>query len=703
MSAVAELEDSLRAMLALKPPGVSGSKINSITALCIANVQSESVIIQKLFMHFKKTPPTHKLGVLYVVDNVTRKWLDQAKLQGQTISSTAPDGTFAAGVHRVTELMPILMNDIIATAPEDQKDKIKKLLDIWDKGQTFPAPMVALFKEKINAPRPAESTTPPGSPPPNLLSSLQGASSNPSTTGTAPLATAIQGMPNIMEALANIARQNTTAAQANAGLAATAPPFTAPSSGLVQPAPVSIPSQPQLPYLGMTQSLQPPVNVTAPAYSLPAPPPSTYAPVPAQGLPLQGGMSAGGSSIPSVFPPGPQAPAGAQQLALITTLVSQGIPPDQVTKIVQQVMANAPPGGVPGPAAQLGQPGGYPTSGAAAWDAGRDLHDRNGRDPMRSPRQSRGRSRSRSPRGWDSRDSPRSRGNDHGLESGRVGRPDDRDRGRGGRGSDYRQRSPAGRRDQSPPGQELQEGPRWIEYDPSLPSGSIKVLSRTLFVGGVTCSEAELRHQFSQFGQVQTCIVNKEKRHAFVKMYYRRDAERAKVAMDEPRNSQLQLRTRWGVGFGPRDCSDYQTGISVIPIHKLTEADRKWMLTAPFGGSGGRPIESGLCVEEPDIEIGAGVSSKAISRRMQTDKSGHHGPKSTRREDDNNLGAGHGPAGGGGGNRWRRGGRDNRNGNGGERQKNEVDDEPVIAGLPPGFTMGPNGINVPAGFSLGTS
>lgn len=34
------------------------------------------------------------------------------------------------------------------------------------------------------------------------------------------------------------------------------------------------------------------------------------------------------------------------------------------------------------------------------------------------------------------------------------------------------------------------------------------------------------------------------------------------------------------------------------------------MLTAEFGGTGGKPIESGLVVEEPDIEIGAGVSSK---------------------------------------------------------------------------------------------
>ena len=72
------------------------------------------------------------------------------------------------------------------------------------------------------------------------------------------------------------------------------------------------------------------------------------------------------------------------------------------------------------------------------------------------------------------------------------------------------------------------------------------------------------------------------------------------------------------------------------------------MLTAEIGGSGGRPIESGLVVEEPDIEIGAGVSSKAISRRMQTDKSGSHGPQSTR-TGSAGAGVGGGSGGGGGG------------------------------------------------------
>jgi protein NRD1 len=164
------------------------------------------------------------------------------------------------------------------------------------------------------------------------------------------------------------------------------------------------------------------------------------------------------------------------------------------------------------------------------------------------------------------------------------------------------------------------------------------------------------------------------------------------------------LQTRWGVGFGPRDCSDYQSGISIIPIHKLTEADRKWMLTAPFGGSGGRPIVSGLSVEEPDIEIGAGVSSKAISRRMQTDKGGNHGPKSSRENSDPVNGIPVAERGGGGG-RWRHG-REKRNSGASDHRRDDRDgkggpsDEPVVLGLPAGITMGPNGINYPPNFAF---
>jgi len=38
-SPVSELETALQGMLGLRPPGVSGSRITAITALCLNNVQ----------------------------------------------------------------------------------------------------------------------------------------------------------------------------------------------------------------------------------------------------------------------------------------------------------------------------------------------------------------------------------------------------------------------------------------------------------------------------------------------------------------------------------------------------------------------------------------------------------------------------------------------------------------------------------------
>lgn len=50
------------------------------------------------------------------------------------------------------------------------------------------------------------------------------------------------------------------------------------------------------------------------------------------------------------------------------------------------------------------------------------------------------------------------------------------------------------------------------------------------------------------------------------------------------------------------------------------------MLTAEYGGTGGRPIEQGMVVEEPDIEIGAGVSSKGMSTHLFMPSTPYIGP-----------------------------------------------------------------------------
>ncbi|KIX09332.1 uncharacterized protein Z518_00411 [Rhinocladiella mackenziei CBS 650.93] len=615
-SAVAELDSILQSMLNLKPPGVSGSKITAITSLCTANIQSESVLIQKIYTHFKKTPGTHKLGVLYVVDSVTRQWVDQARKTGQQLGSGAPDGTFAAGVTRVTELLPVLMNDITATAPEDQKVKIKKLLEIWERSNTFPAPLLASLKEKLDAPAVKPSTTPEGSPAPGFVPLGQQGASNSMNT-----AAPQQDTSAILEALKNMAKQN----------AASQPPATAPAqaslnnllgtqNGTLQtnstvnpgPAPAAASGQAVNPLGALFAGLSNGAQSQSPA-NVPQNPLATFLAQPQAPV-----------AVPQHPAPISQDAQAQAQFQLLQLLAAQGVPPDQWATALQLLnMQGANAGGVNG----LPFP---PPMSSNNW-VGQAQPAGQSRDALTRSPPSQYRRRSRSP-GYDRRRdlSPRRRRDSPGPDQYR----NDRDGRDGRRGNDYRQRSPGrGRRRSPTPPSDTKlppPGPKNVSWDPSLPKGHIKVFSRTLFVGGVTSNEAHLRSLFNKYGVVQTCIVNVDKRHAFVKMINRRDAENARDGMEDYKSGDTQLRTKWGVGFGPRDCSDYQTGISIIPIDRLTDADRKWLLTAEYGGTGGLAIAQGMVVEEPDIEIGAGVSSKAMSRRIATDQGGRRGPQSSR-------------------------------------------------------------------------
>ncbi|KAK6373380.1 hypothetical protein LTS17_008400 [Exophiala oligosperma] len=609
-SAVAELDSILQSMLNLKPPGVSGSKITAITSLCTANIQSESVLIQKIYTHFKKTPGTHKLGVLYVVDSVTRQWVDQARKAGQQIGSGASDGTFAAGVNRVTELLPVLMNDIITTAPEDQKVKINKLLEIWDRSQTFPAPLLSSLKEKLNAPR--VSTTPEGSPAPGFvpLGQQQAATAMSNTQPSA--APAQQDTSAILEALKNMAKQNAAAPQPTA-----APAPASLSSLLGAQNGTSLPTSTVNQSPGPAGASVPGVNPLGALLAGMNNGAQSQSPANVPQNPLAAFLPQPQASVPMPQNPAPINPDIQAQMQLVQLLAAQGVPPDQWATALQLLnMQNAGGSANAMPFQPPMQTNNWPAPNGAQ---SRDAHTRSPPGQYRR--------RSRSP-GYDRRRelSPRRHRDSPGPDQYR-----DRD---GRRGNDYRQRSP-GRRRRSPSPQAHDAslpppGPKNVTFDRSLPKGHIKVFSRTLFVGGVTTGEASLRQVFGRFGIVQTCIVNIDKRHAFIKMINRHDAEAARHGMEEYKLGDSQLRTKWGVGFGPRDCSDYSTGVSIIPIERLTEADRKWMVNAEYGGTGGDPIQEYMVVEEPDIEIGAGVSSKAMSRRIPTDSGGRRGPQSSR-------------------------------------------------------------------------
>lgn len=715
--------------------------------------------MQSFYRALKKAPSTHKLGALYVIDSVVRQWIEKAKSSGQDLSieGRGEPGTYPAAVKRVTELMPALFDDIIKGIPEDQKPKLANMITIWERGNTFPAKLLADFKAKVSgvpsqsaaatpvngmsapapphhqsvqqtssekfmAPVPTRPVyTPTGMPPPQLYDQgfLPSRPTPAQTNGTSSGPSHSTSMQSALPPAQQQPQQAPQAAPANdvnsilAALSRAAPPAQTPTFPPAPQAAAPATSQNQMPpqfgamFGQHPQSGGPPMpygypnSSAAPPQQPVYPPPPQFAGYPPQPPP----------SIPqgySVAPPPPQymqPPPQADPLAPLRGFLPENIINDQQKLIpALQLLQDLQKDGIPpdkwGPVLkafeeQYQPPAPAPPAYGAQSDYGR------GRGRSRSPERGGG--------GRGGRGSPVYGSYD--AEAARRQAEDNRDNrgihnnGGGGRGR-YRQRSPI--RNSPAPGGMNGGGhgmqPKIIGYDGSLPADNIKVLSRTLFVGGANGSQGEIHNLFERFGRVQTCIANRDKRHAFVKMTTRTHALSAKMAMEEMQaqndrdTMNIARQTKWGVGFGPRECCDYAKGESIIPIHKLTEADLKWLLTAEYGGTGGKQLEGGMVLEEPDIEIGAGVSSKAMSKRVGPDNAPP--PKRQReggRHGKHNKGGhgGHGGHGGGGNQDY--GSYSGANGGPPPQYAFMARPEPVAVATPPavpgfGFSLGGLGI-----------
>ncbi|KAH9832747.1 protein NRD1-like [Teratosphaeria destructans] len=652
---ITELDQQLASLNQLKPPGASKGKIATITQLCVSNIQAETNIVQSLYRALKKAPATHKLGALYVIDSVVRQWIEKSKQNGQdlNIEGRGEPGTYPAAVKRVTELMPALFDDIIKGLPEEQKPKLENMVGIWEKSSTFPAKLLIEFRQKLKCDVVRSNGTAPTTT--AVAPTVQVGGKCQAPVPSRPCHTPIGYPPQHLYERGLIPNKPTPAQTAAAPALSQPAPPAPPAPPAQQPAPAqdvnsllaqlanimpaSVPAAPQpVPQpaaLPPPQSLPPqlPPNIAAlfaqsglPPPPFPPPPaqpqtPAFSAPPPMQipGFPLPQGFPGyppqPPPSIPQQYavappPPQPQHPAPpADPLAPLRGILPHNILNDQAKLVMAlNLLQDLQKQGLPmeqwGPVLQ------------AFSDAQPSTEQSNGHDQY-------SRRRSRSP----------DRGGRRGGRASPVygtyeeiaaknASSDDRGN-KNGRGRNYRQRSPITR---NSPGTVAMNGmpmqPKYVALDTTLPPDHIKVLSRTLFVGGVNGSPAEIEALFERFGRVQTCIAQKEKRHAFVKMTTRQHAVNAKQGVDALQAAndrevmQIARQTKWGVGFGPRECCDYQRGESIIPIHKLTDADVKWLLTAEFGGTGGRPLEGGMVLEEPDIEIGAGVSSKAMSKRV---------------------------------------------------------------------------------------
>lgn len=284
-------------------------------------------------------------------------------------------------------------------------------------------------------------------------------------------AAAVHNTSSILEALANMARQNTTAPPATANVPAPTSSYNMPGMQSNLGHPTTTMNSP-FPFPPSTQSVN--VPASAATFALQPQGPSNSA----QNYPSNPAMPFGAA------PPAPtqdQSAALQQQILLFKTLADQGIPQEQWAGIIAALNAVQGVGVGTGAGSGLAATQ-VPTANQNqnVWAARpEESRDRNGfPEPVRSP-PGRFRRRSRSPsppRVWGARDSPSSRRRDESgygdYDRGRDSPGRDRTRARG---NEYRQRSPPGRRGRSPsPPPHMARGEKWVDYDPTIGKDSIK-------------------------------------------------------------------------------------------------------------------------------------------------------------------------------------------------------------------------------------
>lgn len=572
MSAIEEFESILKELPTIKAPGVSGTRIKKLTDIAIKNVGEESKLITILYSNCKAVPSSHKLGTLYVVDSIVRGYAEEAKKLNQTIDVNAEEGTFAAGVYKISELIENLIDNAMELSiSKSQNIKISKLVDIWERAETFDSDIISKIRQKHFL-----STTPPGTPPRTSVEPIKptGDDSNSILSALASLAKTNSPKPSQVEPNTNNNNNNN---QTNSILSQ----LSAISNNSKQAQPSN--SQSQGPngelIFNMLQQMQN-GNIPPQQQKNHSQPQNSY------GNDRRSNRDANDFTSRRDRSRSPTRASGSRYGNISNNNIHHNNPSNNQYSDNQYNQHNNPYGQQNNQYGQINSP--------------QQQHNQ-----YQSPNQYGG---------------PPPASNQYGQSP----QP----------GFNQLQSNPAFVSPMEMGGEINAPGtphfrPRNVGFDQTLPQGSFKVLSRTLFIGGVprTMDEKQLATVLRPFAEVQSVILNSERKHAFVKVYSRREAEQVITSFNK--DGQLPLRTRWGVGFGPRDCCNYQHGISIIPIQRLTDADKAWVVKAQWGGTGGEPLQSGIVIDEPDIEIGAGISSKAMSKKMPTN-SARNGPKSNK-------------------------------------------------------------------------
>ncbi|KAI9261486.1 hypothetical protein BDA99DRAFT_511486 [Phascolomyces articulosus] len=627
-------DKELKAILDAKLP-VSASKITSLQSLAISHPQHHNYIVQCIIRFIESAPPDYRLAGLYVVDAISRAAFKLVR------KSNEHDHRKPAEVEGYIRRFGIVLRDdslvgCFQPCSTKDKEKVKKTLDIWEQGNIYSKELVEYLKQSFM--KDTSGTTqvdlnstatsyPTSHSSGNVLQQMS------TTVSTAPAVDAesllarissIGGLGSLTNAISN--------APPSQPLPPSQPPLpTAPVSNGSTGLP---PALAQL--LGINANPMGPAPTAAPLTTAVSSPMASLQHQPLQPQQQQQTMQNydGNMIQPSSFQPNRNNPTDPR-------LRSQGSPPHRMDPRTQQqhsMNANNMPLGTRGNQALPSQTA---RSRPSRWgqDTGGPVQQQQ-QPPQRqlSPMHTQNNHKRVRDNNWSTEPSMDNHRRQH----------------------QHQRRSPPAspRHQQNRPTRRRTSLPGPIP-DPTLPKGSIRVVTRTLFVGPLPgwFVKEDVADIFEKYGELHSIIMSKKTKtrtNAFLKYTNRSSLEAAKLDTTELTIENIQVKVNYGFGFGPRKLFDYEQGVSIIPLNELSEDEKSSLVTAPIGGFQGLPVHDQMTIEEPEVEYRPEWKMDENTGTSKPTTSGGGGGRRTRNNNNNNNNNDHHHDGEGRGNRGNR-------------------------------------------------
>lgn len=145
MSPLEEFESILKDVVQAKR--LSASKMHKLTEIALKLMQDDTQLVSILYRTHKSLPATSKVSSLYVFDALARA--ARHKVEKQGLVNDSQIGNCATFLQKIEGVVEGLFQDMLSIGSPEAKDKTKKILDIWVKGNIFPKAILSRLSDVL--------------------------------------------------------------------------------------------------------------------------------------------------------------------------------------------------------------------------------------------------------------------------------------------------------------------------------------------------------------------------------------------------------------------------------------------------------------------------------------------------------------------------------------------------------------------------